>query len=227
MSIGALVPHHADGTNVGEDGKGLPDLSLETRQSNLFAHDCICILQQRNALGRHLADDSHAETWTRERLAPHDLIGQPEFTPELAHLVLEQRAEWFAQLECHVFRKSADVVVTLDHARLAVHTTTFNHVGIQRALDEELRIRDATRVLLEDAHEQLPNRLALGFWFGHSAQLLEEAAPSIHVDEFDPHVALERLDHLCTFVLAHEAGVDVHARQLLADRLVHECRRNR
>ena len=45
------------------------------------------------------------------------------------------------------------------------------------------------------------------------------------MDEFDPHVALEGLHDLRTFVLAHEPGVDVHAGELRTDRGVHEgCR---
>ena len=119
-------------------------------------------------------------------------------------------------------------MVTLDHARGAVQATAFDHIGIERALHEELCVRDSTRVFLEDAHEELSDRLALGFGLGDSPQLVEEAAPRIDVDEFDSHVALERLDHLRAFVLAHEARVDVHARQLLADRLVHKrCRNGR
>jgi hypothetical protein len=47
------------------------------------------------------------------------------------------------------------------------------------------------------------------------------------VDERDVEVALERLDHLRRLVLAQEPVVDEHTRQLVADRLVDEQRRDR
>jgi hypothetical protein len=48
-----------------------------------------------------------------------------------------------------------------------------------------------------------------------------------HVDERDVEVVLERLDHLQRLVLPHEAVVDEDARELIADRLVHEQRGDR
>ena len=42
-----------------------------------------------------------------------------------------------------------------------------------------------------------------------------------------PMVAAERLDDLLALALAHQAGVDVDARQLVADRPVHERRGDR
>ena len=43
-----------------------------------------------------------------------------------------------------------------------------------------------------------------------------------HVDELDALVALEGLDHLLALALAHQPGVDEHARELRADGPVHE-----
>ena len=43
-----------------------------------------------------------------------------------------------------------------------------------------------------------------------------------HVDELDALVAPERLDDLLALALAHQPGVDEHARELRTDGLVHE-----
>ena len=40
----------------------------------LLAHDRIRILQDLEFLGRHLADDADCKSWSRERLAMHDVI---------------------------------------------------------------------------------------------------------------------------------------------------------
>ena len=46
------------------------------------------------------------------------------------------------------------------------------------------------------------------------------------MDERDVEVLAERLDHLLGLVLAQQSVVDEDARELLADRLVHEQRRD-
>ena len=51
--------------------------------------------------------------------------------------------------------------------------------------------------------------------------------PGVDVDQLDAHVAPERLDDLIALALAHQSGVDVDAGQLMADRPVHERRRDR
>ena len=67
-----------------------------------------------------------------------------------------------------------------------------------------------------------PIALRLSSGSMHALEPLEEPVGGPHVDELDAEVAPEGLDHLLALVLAHEAGVDEHARELGADRLVHE-----
>ena len=62
----------------------------------------------------HLAEDAHREPRAGERLSPHELIGEAQLGPEAADLVLEQVAQRLEQLEAHVLRKPADIVVGLD-----------------------------------------------------------------------------------------------------------------
>ena len=71
--------------------------------------------------------------------------------------------------------RPADVVVALDHRRRAVAAAALDDVGVQRALHEVLGVGQPAGVLLEDAHEQLADRLALGLGLGDAGQALEEA----------------------------------------------------
>ena len=86
-----------------------------------------------------------AESRPRERLAPHDLVGQAELGSDLAHLVLEQVAQRLDQLEGHVVGQAADVVVALDPG--GILRARLDHVGVQRALHEKARVGDAARRL--------------------------------------------------------------------------------
>ena len=113
-------------------------------------------------------------------------------------------------------------MVALD-GRRTFAAAAFDHVGIQRALHEELRVFDAAGVALEHSHERLTDHLAFAFGVGDALQLVEELVAGIHVDELDAEVALERLHHLVALVLAHETRVDVDAREVGADGAVHEC----
>ncbi len=97
-----------------------------------------------------------ARPGTRERLAPHDLLGQPELLADRAHLVLEQRAQRLDELEVHVVGETADVVVGLDVRVVAA--ARLDDVGIQRALHEEARVVEVLRGFLEHADEQLADR---------------------------------------------------------------------
>ena len=80
-----------------------------------------------------------------------------------------------------------------------------DHVGVERALDEEAGVLDAAGGLLEDADEQLADRLALVLGVGDAGEPLEEAVGRPHVDELDAAGAPERLDHLLALALAHAA----------------------
>ena len=157
-------------------------------------------------------------------MAENDLVGQTELVTEPAHLVFEQLTQRFNELEGHVLGEPADVVVALDHRCGAVAAATFDHIGVQRALHEELRVAQPTGVLFEDAYEQLTDDLALRLGLGHTLEPLEVPFTGTHVDQLDAHVAAERLDHLIALVEPHQPGVDVDACQLRADRAMYQRR---
>ena len=61
---------------------------------------------------------------------------------------------------------------------------------------------------------------------GDAGELRDEALLRLHVHERHVEEAVERLDHLLGLALAQQAVVDEHAGELVADRLVHEQRRD-
>ena len=118
-------------------------------------------------------------------------------------------------------------MVALDHRRRAVGAAGLDEVRVERALHEELGLHEPAGVLLEDADELVADRLALGLRLGDAGEAGEEAGAGVDVDQLDAHRAAERLGHLLALALAHQPGVDVHARQLVADGPVHERRGHR
>jgi hypothetical protein len=66
-------------------------------------------------------------------------FGQAEFAAERAHLVLEQFAQRLDELHVHALGQAADIVVRLDrHRRAAGEGHALDHVGIERALRQEI-----------------------------------------------------------------------------------------
>ena len=88
----------------------------------------------------------------------------------------------------------------------------------------KLRVADPRRLLLEDADELGADRLALGLGLAQPGQALEEAVLGVDGHERHLEVVAEGGDDLLALVLAHQPVVDEHARQLVADRAVHEQR---
>src|SRR5207253_2632545 len=194
VRVGAFVTHDADRADIGQNRERLPDITFEPGGLDLFADDRIGVLQDRRLAGSDLADDAYAESWPREGLAPHDLVGQTQLGTHLANLVLEQAAQWLDQLELHVVGQTTDIVVGLDLG--GVLGTRLDDIGIQRALHQEFGVSDATRRFFEDADEQFTDGLALLLGIDDTGETFEESISGTHVDQLDALMAAERLDDL-------------------------------
>ncbi len=167
-----------------------------------------------------------AEAGTGEWLAPDQPIGQSELGADLTHLVLEQAAQRLDQLELQVLREAADVVVGLDRRR-ARASARLDHVRVERSLDEEPRIAELGRLLLEDADELGSDHLALCLRIGDSGQSREEPLLGVDSDQRDLEVVAEGGDHLVPLPLAHQTVIDENTGELVADSAVHEQRGDR
>jgi hypothetical protein len=88
-------------------------------------------------------------------VAADEALGQAEFAAECAHLVLEEFAQRLDQLHVHAVGQAADIVVRLDrHRRAAGERDALDHVGIERALGEEVGAADLLGLFLEHVDEE-------------------------------------------------------------------------
>ena len=90
----------------------------------------------------------------------------------------------------------------------------------------KLHVVEPGRLLLEHADELGADPLALLLGVADAAQAREEPLLGVDRDQRHAEVVAERGDHLGALVLAHQAVVDEHARQPVADRAVDEQRGN-
>ena len=76
-------------------------------------------------------------------MPPDDVLRQAEFQAELPHFVFEQIAQRLDQFKAEFLGQSADVVMQLDRGGRAVRCrAAFDHVGIERALGQEVGVLD-------------------------------------------------------------------------------------
>ena len=175
---------------------------------------------------RLAADDPDRQAGPREGLAPDEPLGHPELGADGPHLVLEQRAQRLDELELEVVRQPADVVVRLDRRRAGA-PAGLDDVRVDRALDEVVaRPRRASPPRPRRPGRTLADALAFRLRVGDAAQPVEEALLGVDGDERDAEAGRGTPHDLLALVLAHDAVVDEHAGQLVADRRVHEQRRD-
>ena len=141
--VGAAVAHHADGLHRQQHGEGLPDLRRRGRPCGSRRDRSASALRRMSSFsrvtspGKRMARPGPGNGWR-----PTKMFGQAELAAERAHLVLEQFAQRLDQLHVHALGQAADIVVRLDgHRRAAGEGDALDHVGIERALREEIRRR--------------------------------------------------------------------------------------
>jgi hypothetical protein len=115
--------------------------------------------------------------------------------------------------------------------------TGLDHIGVQRPLHEKARRLIADRLaigtgeprglLLEHPDELRADRLALGLGLGDAFELLQKARLRVDCHERHLEGVAEGADHLLALVLAHQAVIDEHAGELVADGAVDEQRGHR
>ncbi len=230
-AVGALVALDADRVNVSQKhDRALPDVAVETGLGEFLAGDGVGLAQQVEALLGDLADDADAQTRAREGLTPDDFVGQTELGADGAHLILEQSAQRFDELELDVLGQAADVVVALDgDGFFALGAARLDHVGVDGALGQEGGALVAGiggfqlgRLGLEHVHEQAANDLALLLGFAHAGELAQEQVAGVHTDHLGVQLALEHVHDHVAFMKAQQAVVNEHAGQLVADGAVDE-----
>ncbi len=154
-------------------------------------------------------------------MPPDKTVRQPQLAAKLAHFVLEQLAQGLQQLQLHPLRQAADIVVRLDrHRRAAREGDAFDHIGIERALRQEIRAAEFRRLLIEHIDEQRADRLALGFRVGDAVQRRQKAFRCIDMHERNIVRAAKQRDDLLRLALAQQPVIDEDAGELIADGLM-------
>ena len=207
----------------------MPHLPVKTVVLDLVHHHPVGVAENLEPLGRHLAQAANRKTRTWEGLAVNHLLGHAQLQPDRTHLVLEQVAQRLDELKAQAGREATHVVVRLDldGGRRHVRRRRLDHVGVERALGEEVDPAQAQRFGLEHSDELAPDDSPLLFRVDHAAERLQEPVGRIDVADVHVEVSVHDREHALRLFLAQQAVVDEHARQLVADGAMNEGRGHR
>ena len=120
----------------------MPYLAVQPEVLDLIHHHPVGVAKNLEAFRRDLPKAADRKARAGEWLAVDHLLGHSELDPDRAHLVLEEIAKRFDQLEAKTRRQAADVVVglDLDRRRGNVRRCRLDDVGVQRALGQEVDV---------------------------------------------------------------------------------------
>ena len=116
----------------------------------------------------------------------------------------------------------------LDRRGAVALAAGLDHVGVERALDQEPRALELAGLVLEDADELVADDLALASRARSTpARRSRNRSSASTWTSFTPELVAERVYDLLGLVLAHQAVVHEDARELVADRAVDQRRGGR
>ena len=226
--VTAAVTGNPDRLDRQKHDERLRHLVVQVMSAQLFDEYVIGQPQGVGKLLFYFTEDANPEPGPGKGMPINHFARNTELDPDLAHFVLEQFAQGFDQVEFHLFRQAADIVMRLDQMRLAGSGTGgFDHVRINRALGKPPGVIELARFFLEDIDEQVADRLALVFGIGQTLEFREETIFGIDADDMHAHVFGELRHHLVTLAITQQTGIDKNTGQLIADGLVQQRRDHR
>src|ERR1051326_7310769 len=115
----------------------------------------------------------------------------------------------------------------LDDGPRTLDRDGLDHVGIERALHEELDVRNALRFFFEDGDELVADALALHLRLFDAGESFVEALARVDGDDVHAESFGQTRDHLDRLVFSQHAVVDEDRGELIADRFGDEQRGDR
>ena len=115
----------------------------------------------------------------------------------------------------------------LDRRRRPAHRDALDHVGIERALHQEIRAAELRGFRVEHLDEQAADDLALLLRVRDARELGQEALAGVHRNQPQVQVRAERALDFGALAFAQQAVIDEDAGEPIADRALHERRRDR
>ena len=133
-----FITHHSDSAVSQKYCACLPYSVIEFPFPKTVYEYGIGLLKDSYLFGGDLSYYTYCQARSRERMTSYQMLRYAQTTAYCTDLVLEQPLERFTELEAHLLRQSADIVMALDC--LAGNIQTFNTIRIYGTLSQPFGI---------------------------------------------------------------------------------------
>ncbi len=158
-------------------------------------------------------------------MPPDKIMGQAQLLPHSPHLILEQIAKGFHEVEPEPVGEPADIVVGLDDRRGASNTRGLDDIRIQGALRQIPRIGKSRGLGLKDINELPADDLPFLFRIIHPFQSAEKTLRGVDPIEIEAEVR-NACSTSVAFVLPQQTGIDEDRNKTVADGFAQEAWRS-
>lgn len=170
VGVGPFIAHDADGADVRQGGKGLPDFPGEAGFVQFFPVDGVGFPEDVASFLGDFTEDTDAQARAGEGVAPNEGGVNAQFQAHLADFVFEEVSEGLENFEGHVFREAADVVVALDDGGIGA-AAAFNDIRVDGALAQVVDSADLGGFFFKDPDEFFTDDFPLAFRVGDALEL--------------------------------------------------------
>src|SRR2546425_10490321 len=221
LTVDAKIPVNAHGLHRQEDREVLPRKERETaggRGLDLFLDDGGRASDEGDPIRGHFSDHSDRESGPGKRLS----LGNPHAKrpSDRSDLVLVQVAQRFDELQLHVLREAADVVVGLDP--IPELAPALDPVRGDRPLDQKVGPK-GLRLPLEELDERTADDGPFLLRVDDAPQGPEEFVRGVD-DPVPPAEFLQGLRDVLGLSFPHEPGVDVDCEKAISQGATREDR---
>ena len=217
--VGSLVTHNTYGTHIGQCGKVLVDLCINTGFCDLLAVDGVGILHDLYLFFGNLTDDSDTKSRARERLTEYQVLWNAKLQTNFTNLILEQVTQRLDDLlEIYVIRQSTHIMVGFDHCGFTAKTGLYN-VRVDGSLYKEVYSTDLLCFFFKDTDKFFTDNLTLCFRLFYSGELVIITLLGIDTDKVQVVRTVRTkycLDFIA-FVLTEQTVIYKYTGQLFTD----------
>ena len=90
--ICALIAHYTDTLNRQQYYAGLPHLVIQAPLAQAVYEYGVSVLENPDLFRGDIAEDTHCQAWTGERMAGDEMLRQSQLTSDGTYLILEKQA---------------------------------------------------------------------------------------------------------------------------------------
>src|SRR5579875_2268499 len=223
MPVNPFISQHANGPVVSNCSICLPYLIIPSSSFELVFYYLACLLFHPNLLRCNFSNYPHGKPRSREWMSLEQLIGHIQQLGYFPYFIFVQAAQRLDYLQLEPLWQPSNIVMRLDNCRRSFRDSAFDDIWIECALCKPVKRPLFCNNISKHVSKLFAYYLALCLRVCHAFQLAQKPLCCIDINQLNPEMVFEKLDHVFLFVLPQQAVVDKDAPEVVAYCPVHQC----